>query len=219
MIEKNFLGLRFDYESGFVMNVKTLSKVFWIGCCVLMTSCARDPVTRPQQDWSIPLVVYGRMLDEETLAEMPSYERNQEVCKRTDAAFRRVDLLNDIEDRIAVLGAELNDLHRESHECRTVKVADCINCTPYRIEQCSYSAEHFMWDSTKKNRDKLIAEYKAGNRIHLDAHRACVDYIVTEGLTKDEVFTLHKSALEPPKFLPTPTYPELEMAEMGWEAR
>ena len=67
--------------------------------------------------------------------------------------------------------------------------------------------------------DKLIAEYKAGNRIHLDAHRACVDYIVTEGLTTDEVFALPKSALGAPKFLPTPTYPELEMAEMGWEAR
>tara|TARA_B100000035_G_scaffold293128_1_gene282335 strand:- start:338 stop:568 length:231 start_codon:yes stop_codon:yes gene_type:complete len=76
-----------------------------------------------------------------------------------------------------------------------------------------------MWDSTKKNRDKLISEYKAGNSIHLDAHKACVDYIVSEGLTQDEVFALHKSALEPPKFLPTPTFPELEMAEMGWEAR
>ena len=201
------------------MKVNTLSKVFCIGCCVLLTSCARDIVTHPQRDWSVPLIVYGRMLDEKTLAGMPSYERNQEVCKRTDAAFRRVDLLNDIEDRIAVLGVKLNDLHRESHECRAVKVRDCINCTPYRIEQCSHNAEHFMWDSTKKNRVKLIAEYKAGNRIHLDAHKACVDYIVTEGLTQDEVFALHKSALEPPKFLPTPTYPELEMAEMGWEAR
>ena len=87
------------------MNLKTLSKVFCIGFCVLVTSCARDQVTHPHQDWSVPLVIYGRMLDEETLAGMPSYERNQEVCKRTDAAFRRVDLLNDIEDRIA-LGAE-----------------------------------------------------------------------------------------------------------------
>lgn len=201
------------------MNLKTKSKIFFIGCCVLVGSCARDMVTHPHQDWSVPLVVYGRMLDEETLAGIPNYERNQEVCKRTDAALRRVDLLNDIDDRIATLGAELNDLHREAHECRTVKVADCISCTPYRVKKCSYNSEHYMWDSTKRNRDKLVSEYKAGNRVHLGAHQACVDYIVSEGLTQEQVFALHKSALEPPKFLPTPTYPELEMAEMGWEAR
>ena len=98
-------------------------------------------------------------------------------------------------------------------------MAECISYTPYKIEQCSYNAEHFMWNSTKKNRNKLLSDYKAGNRIHLEAHRACVDYIISERLTEDEVFALHKSALQPPKFLPTPTYPKLETAEMGWEAR
>ena len=81
-------------------------------CFTLLGGCARDLVTAPHQDWSVPLVVYGRMLEKDALAQMPDYERNQEVCKRTDAAFRRVDYLNDLSDRITASGNEQSGCRR-----------------------------------------------------------------------------------------------------------
>ena len=52
----------------------------------------------------------------------------------------------------------------------------------------------------------------------MDAHNACVTFIIERDMDIDALFVLHNSALEPPEFLPTPTYPEMEMFELGWES-
>jgi len=180
--------------------------------------CARDLVNAPETDYSVPpLLIFGRMLEKDELDAMPDYERNQEVCKRTDAAFRRVDQLNDIADRITATGNDLGQMQRSAYSCKRAKVADCINCTPYWIETCGAVAKPPEWDRTASYRKLLVGKYRSIEQEHLKAHKACVSYIQREGMNIDELFALHKSALEPPEFLPTPTQPELEMAEWGWE--
>ena len=180
--------------------------------------CARDLVNAPETDYSIPpLLIFGRMMEKDDLDAVPDYERNQEVCKRTDAAFRRVDQLNDIADHIAASGKDLAQMQRSGYSCKRAQVANCINCRPYWVETCSATATPSDWDSIASYRKLLVGKYKRIEQEHLQAHKACVSYIQSEEMDIDELFALHKSALEPPEFLPTPTQPELEMAEWGWE--
>lgn len=185
---------------------------------MLLGGCVRDLVTAPHQDWSVPLIVYGRMLEKDALARMPGYEQNQEVCKRTDAAFRRVDYLNDLSDRITASGNKLERMQKEAYACQRKKVADCITCEPYWTEQCGNSEVSPAWDSTLAYRNNLVRKHRRVEAEHMDAHKACVAFIIQQEMDIDELFALHNSALEPPEFLPTPTFPEMEMLESGWES-
>ena len=204
------------YGLGDMRNLYKLSAV--ITCLMLLGGCARDLVTAPHQDWSVPYIIYGRMLEKDALAQMPDYERNQEVCKRTDAAFRRVDYLNDLSDRITASGNELERMQKDAYSCERKKVADCITCDPYWMERCSNSEVSPVWDSTLAYRNNLVRKYRTLETEHVDAHKACIAFIIEQDMGIDALFVLHNSALEPPEFLPTPTYPEMEMFELGWES-
>jgi len=199
------------------MKLRTLCIALLIS--ILFTGgCVRDLVTAPETDYSVPpLLIFGRMLEKDALDAMPHYERNQEVCKRTDAAFRRVDKLNDIADSITATGNELGQMKRSAYSCKRTQAADCINCKPYWMETCSAAATPPNWEQTASYRKLLVGRYRRIEDEHLKAHKACVSYIQTTAMNIDELFALHKSALEPPEFLPTPTQPELEMSEWGWE--
>ena len=171
------------YGLGDMRNLYKLSALMI--CFTLLGGCARDLVTAPHQDWSVPLVVYGRMLEKDALAQMPDYERNQEVCKRTDGAFRRVDYLNDLSDRITASGNELERMQKDAYSCERKRMADCITCDSYWVEQCGNSEVSPAWDSILAYRNNLVRRYRRVETQHMDAHNACVTFIIERDMDID----------------------------------
>ncbi len=55
---------------------------------VLFVSCSRYQVVELDYD--------DRLVDEEELLEMPAFERNQEVCKRSILALQRAEIMANI---------------------------------------------------------------------------------------------------------------------------
>ena len=94
----------------------------------------------------------------------------------------------------------------------TASVANPIGQSGAEIQRCRLPGTHLGLSNS------LVRKYRRVEADHMDAHKACVAFITQQEMDIDELFALHNSALEPPEFLPTPTYPEMEMLESGWES-
>ena len=170
---------------------------------VFLVSCSRYQVRELDYD--------DRLVDEEELLEMPAFERNQEVCKRSILALQRAEILAGISEQLSQLAAQKDRVVAHGQTCHVEYQADCINCSSRRVKDCYYDESvSEVWSQLEYRKKDLMQQ---ASRIREDGQKhyaQCSAYL--SNATADHALEVHQSGLEPPLFAPTPILP-VDMSE------
>ena len=169
----------------------------------LLVSCSKYQVRELDYD--------DRLVDEEDLLEMPAFERNQEVCKRSILALQRAEILAGISAQLSQLAANKDRVVAHGKTCHVEYLADCINCSSRRVQDCYYDESvSEVWNQLEYRKKDLMQQ---AERIRGDGQKhyaQCTAYL--SNATADHALEVHLSGLEPPLFAPTPILP-VDMSE------
>ena len=168
--------------------------VLLIAC---LTGC-RDFVIL--EDFEFPDPV-GRVVQEEKLVLMPGYQQSSLICSRTDLYLSREGRLANLDKAIKGVNSDLRWSAWWSNDCGIVARADCLYCDTEYDYECEYDPDEGWLEAMMKTRDEAKRNLVVLERKHKQAYQACFEFV--EKLTFKDRYDLHKSALEPPEFLPT----------------
>ena len=147
----------------------------------LLVSCSKYQVR--ELDYA------DRLVDEEELLEMPAFERNQQVCKRSVLALQRAEILANISTQLSRIAGSKDRLVTNGRTCHVEYQADCINCSSRRVQDCYYDESiSEVWDQLEYRKADLMRQ---ASRVREDG----------------QALEIHLSGLEPPLFAPTPILP------------
>lgn len=170
---------------------------------VLFVSCSRYQVVELDYD--------DRLVDEEELLEMPAFERNQEVCKRSILALQRAEIMANISVQLSQISTAKDRVVANGQTCHIEYRADCINCSSRRVQDCYYDESvSEVWNQLEHRKNDLMQQ---ASRIRDDGQKhyaQCTAYL--SNASADHALEVHLSGLEPPLFAPTPILP-VDMSE------
>ena len=159
--------------------------------------CARDFIAFEGFDLIDPV---GRVVPQERLVKMPSYQQSNLICSRTDLYLDRENRLAKLTKTIDGVNSDLKRSSWLSTDCGFVGRASCIFCDTEYDYECVYDPNDEWLDAALKTREEAKKLYSGLNKEHKKAYQDCFSYV--EKLTFDERYELHESALEPPGFMP-----------------
>jgi hypothetical protein len=169
----------------------------------LLVSCSKYQVRELDYD--------DRLVDEEDLLEMPAFERNQEVCKRSILALQRAEILAGISAQLSQIAAAKDNVVTNGKTCHVEYLSDCINCSSRRVNDCYYDESvSDVWHQLEYRKKDLMLQ---ASRIRDDGQKhyaQCSAYL--SNAAADHALEVHMSGLEPPLFAPTPILP-VDMSE------
>lgn len=164
----------------------------------LLVSCSKYQVR--ELDYA------DRLVDEEELLEMPAFERNQQVCKRSVLALQRAEILANISTQLSRIAGSKDRLVTNGRTCHVEYQADCINCSSRRVQDCYYDESiSEVWDQLEYRKADLMRQ---ASRVREDGQKHyahCAAYL--SEASAGHALEIHLSGLEPPLFAPTPILP------------
>ena len=170
---------------------------------VLLVSCSKYQVR--ELDYA------DRLVDEEELLEMPAFERNQEVCKRTILALQRAEILANISAQVSRIASAKDKVVTNGRTCHVEYQADCINCGSRRVQDCYYDESvSEVWDQLEYRKADLMRQASSVREDGQKQYAQCSAYL--SNASAEHALEIHLSGLEPPLFAPTPILP-VDMSE------
>ena len=170
---------------------------------VLLVSCSKYQVR--ELDYA------DRLVDEEELLEMPAFERNQEVCKRTILALQRAEILANISAQVSRIASAKDKVVTNGRICHVEYQAHCINCGSRRVQDCYYDESvSEVWDQLEYRKADLMRQASSVREDGQKQYAQCSAYL--SNASAEHALEIHLSGLEPPLFAPTPILP-VDMSE------
>ena len=191
-----YLSGKFD-----AMNLKLICMATSI--LVLLVSCSQYEIRELDYE--------DRLVDEGDLLEMPSFERTQEVCKRTVLALQRAEILSGISAQLKGIASAKDNIVAHGQTCYVEYHADCINCGSRKVKDCYYAESvSVAWSQLEHRREDLMRQADRLRKDSQQHYAQCAAYL--KEATPEHAVEIHLSGLEPPLFAPTPILP-VDMSE------